>query len=260
MPCSALKKPHVAPSLLAADFSRLGEEIRAAEKAGADAFHWDIMDGRFVPALSFGPALVQKLRPLTKLPFDIHLMVSRPENFIDDFASAGADRLTFHIEAEGDPSALIQKIKSRGMKAGLSLKPSTPLKTLTPFWDQLDLILVMTVEPGRGGQAFMESQAEKVKELARRRALRRRLSNRFSGSNAPGLPEKRPRNPVAAGGSKNPGGDGGSCGPLIAADGGVTPLSAKQLIGADELIAGTYIFQNRNYAEAIAALKRAAAS
>ena len=247
-------KPLVAPSLLAADFSRLGEEIRAVEKAGADALHWDIMDGRFVPALSFGPPVVQKLRPLTKLPFDVHLMVSRPENFIEDFAAAGADSLTFHIESsESRPLELIQKIQSRGMKAGLSLKPATPLEAIVPFLPHLDLILVMTVEPGRGGQDFIESEAKKVKELARRR---HKLQSCSSLSRSP-----LSRSPQRTRLNFQRSSEGRSLSPLIAADGGVTPSSAKQLKGAaDLLVAGTCIFHSKNYAETIASLKRAAAS
>ena len=257
-------KPLVAPSLLAADFSRLGEEIRAVEKAGADALHWDIMDGRFVPALSFGPPVVQKLRPLTKLPFDVHLMVSRPENFIEDFAAAGADSLTFHIESsESRPLELIQKIQSRGMKAGLSLKPATPLEAIVPFLPHLDLILVMTVEPGRGGQDFIESEAKKVKELARRRhklqscsSLSRSLLSRSPLSRNP-----LSRSPQRTRLNFQRSSEGRSLSPLIAADGGVTPSSAKQLKGAaDLLVAGTCIFHSKNYAETIASLKRAAAS
>ena len=208
----------VAPSLLAADFSSLGKEIQAVEKAGADWIHWDIMDSHFVPSLTFGAPVVEKLRYLTSLPFDVHLMVSHPENHIAAFARAGADYLTFHIESQCDPSTVIKKIKEKGMKVGISLKPATPLDALTPFLSQVDLVLIMTVEPGKGGQDFLKSQSQKIKDL-------KSLIASF----------------------KNP--------PLIEVDGGITQEICQWVKEADVLVAGTYIFKNESYAKAIAALK-----
>ena len=155
----------IAPSLLSADFSKLGEEIKNLEKAGADWIHWDIMDGHFVSQLTFGPLILKKLRPLTKLPFDVHLMVESPENLIEEFVQAGADHITCHIETLSDPMKTIKHIQSFQVKAGLTLRPSTAIESLFPFQEALDLILVMTVEPGRSGQAFLPEQAEKVRLL-----------------------------------------------------------------------------------------------
>ena len=210
----------VAPSLLAADFSRLREEIQAVEKAGADEIHIDVMDGHFVPDLTLGPPVVKKIRPVTTLPFDVHLMVRKPENFITPFARAGANRLTFHIESVSDPLKVIRQIKSLNVKAGLTLRPSTPVEALLPFLKSVDLILVMTVEPGKGGQAFLTKQTEKIKIL-------KNSADKLT----------RP--------------------PLIAVDGGITPETAKQAGSADMLISGSYIFNSPSYIEAVSRLKHA---
>ena len=211
----------IAPSLLSADFSRLGGEVRALERAGAGWIHIDVMDGHFAPDLTMGPLTVRALRPLSGLPFDVHLMTSHPEKWIEPFAQAGASHLTAHIEALPRPGPALKKIRRLGLKAGLSLKPDTPAESLFPFMGSLDLVLVMTVEPGRGGQKFLSAQTPKIQSL-KKQAMR----------------EKRP--------------------PLIAVDGGVTPLTAKQAAGADVLISGSYILQSGDYPRAISSLKAAA--
>ncbi len=157
----------IAPSLLAADFSRLGEEVKAVGNAGADLLHLDIMDGHFVPNLSFGSAVVKAMRPLSKLPFDVHLMVAPVDLHIDPFVKAGADIITFHPEASPNVEETLTKIRSKGVKVGLAVNPETPLSLIEPHLEQgiLDLILVMTVQPGFGGQAFMDTQLSKVESL-----------------------------------------------------------------------------------------------
>ncbi len=210
----------IAPSLLAADFSRLGEEVRAVESAGADWLHLDIMDGHFVPNLSFGPGLLKSLRPHTRLPFDVHLMISPADPYIEAFAAAGADHLLVHPEAGPHPHRSLQLIRSLGKRAGLVLNPGTPLESVAWMLDLTDTILVMTVNPGFGGQAFLHSQLEKIAAL-------RRL--------------------IGASGREI----------ALAVDGGVEPETAQQAIsaGADTLIAGTAIFHAPDYAAAISALR-----
>ena len=208
----------IAPSLLSSDFSQLGREVQTLEKAGADWIHWDIMDSHFVPQLTFGPPVVKALRPLSPLAFDIHLMVEKPERLILPFQRAGADSITFHIESCKEPKNLIQKIKSLNLKAGLSVKPKTPIEQVFPFLEGLDLILVMTVEPGAGGQAFLEKQAEKVL------ILREKIRSLHSP-------------------------------PLIEVDGGVDFEVAKKVIEADVLVSGNYIFKG-NYKNRISKLKQ----
>ena len=155
----------IAPSMLAADFSRLGEEVQRVADAGADLIHLDVMDGHFVPNLTMGPQLIGSLRRYTALPFDVHLMVTHPQNYIDAFADAGADFITFHSELGGQVEAVIEQIKARGIKVGVALRPKTPISVVTPYLSALDLVLLMSVEPGFGGQPFMMSTLEKLDQL-----------------------------------------------------------------------------------------------
>lgn len=156
----------IAPSILSADFSRLGEEVKRLEREGADWVHVDVMDGMFVPNITIGPGVIQNLRSHTKLPFDVHLMITEPERYIEVFAKAGADIITLHVEASKSVSATIDRIHALGKKAGLSLNPETPFEAVLPFLPKVDLLLVMTVHPGFGGQSFI---SECVPKIARAR-------------------------------------------------------------------------------------------
>jgi len=155
----------ISPSILSADFSKLGDEIIALEKAGADYIHIDVMDGHFVPNITIGPEVIKKLRPVTKLTFDVHLMISPVDNFIKDFAEAGADIITFHPEATKNLLTTIKLVKSFGKKVGVSLKPESPVSLIESCLDQIDLILIMSVDPGFGGQKFMPEVLNKMKKL-----------------------------------------------------------------------------------------------
>jgi ribulose-phosphate 3-epimerase len=156
----------VSPSILSADFSRLGEEVTRVEKAGADWVHVDVMDGVFVPNITIGPGVVHSIRPFSKLPFDVHLMIVHPDRYVEAFAKAGADLITVHVEASDKVGEIIDRIHALGKKAGLSLNPETPFEAVVPYLDCIDLLLVMTVHPGFGGQSFM---AECVPKIAKAR-------------------------------------------------------------------------------------------
>ena len=213
------QRVRIAPSILSADFSKLGEEIKAVDAAGADYIHVDVMDGHFVPNITLGPVVLDSLRKVTKKTFDVHLMISPVDPFVEGFAKAGADIITFHPEAGAHPHRTIQVIKSFGKKAGISLNPSTPVSVLDHLIDDLDLILIMTVNPGFGGQKFIPL-LDKIREV------RDRITK---------------------------------CGrPIdLEVDGGINPETAKQVIaaGADVLVAGTAVFKEKDYAEAIRRLR-----
>lgn len=163
-----MRKAQIAPSILSADFSRLGEEIRDVEQAGCDIIHVDVMDGHFVPNLTIGPPVIKSFRKTTKLPFDVHLMITDPLKYVEDFRKAGADWITVHVEASDRMNETLDAIVKSGAKPGMSLRPGTDVKKLEPYFGKLGLILVMTVEPGFGGQSFMAEQLEKVKYLRSR--------------------------------------------------------------------------------------------
>ncbi len=215
------KKIKVAPSILSADFSRLGDEIRAVEAAGADIIHVDVMDGHFVPNITIGPMIVQSAREVTTLPLDVHLMITNPELYIADFAKAGADYITVHVETAFHLNRLVQSIKEHeGVKAAASLNPATPLSSLDYILEDLDMVLIMSVNPGFGGQAFIPSALDKI------RTLRKLIDER-------GLKVE------------------------IEVDGGVKPDNAAKIIkaGADILVAGSAIFGMKDYAEAIRGIR-----
>lgn len=216
------QKVRIAPSILSADFSKLGEEVAAIEAAGADWVHIDVMDGHFVPNLTFGAPVVSCLRKVTKMPFDVHLMVEAPQNYIADFAKAGADILTVHLETAPHLHRVIQAIKEAGLKAAVSLNPSTPLCLLEEILPELDMVLLMSVNPGFGGQAFIPSSLDKV------RKLRQMLNEK-------GLTTD------------------------IQVDGGVTPDNAAKLIavGATILVAGSAVYKAPDMANAIHSLRGA---
>ncbi len=212
----------IAPSILSADFARLGKEVRAIEAAGADWVHVDVMDGHFVPNLTIGPAVVKALRPHSTLPFDVHLMISPVDPFLDAFAEAGADIITFHPEAGPHAHRTVQRIKALGKLAGVSLNPATPAKMLDYLIGDIDLVLVMSVNPGFGGQSFIESQLRKIE------AIRTMIDK--SGRDV-----------------------------RLEVDGGIDAETARQAIaaGADVLVAGTATFRGGadHYAGNIAALR-----
>ena len=214
--------PLIAPSILSADFARLGEEVRAIDEAGADWIHIDVMDGHFVPNLTIGPGVVKALRPHTKKPFDVHLMIAPVDHFLDAFAEAGADTITVHPEAGPHLHRTVQRVKALGKKAGVSLNPATPAKALDYVLEEIDLVLVMSVNPGFGGQKFIASQLKKIEAIANRVA-KEKLDV------------------------------------FIEVDGGIDPETARLAVsaGANVLVAGTAAFRGgpAQYAANIKALR-----
>jgi len=210
----------VAPSILSADFGRLADEVRAVTVAGADLIHVDVMDGHFVPPMTIGPIVVEAIRPATELPLDVHLMIERPEHQIPEFVKAGANGLTVHVEACADLPGVLGMIRDAGVRPGLALNPATPLEHVRPFFGLIDLLLVMSVNPGWGGQPFVEGSLEKIATAARMRA--------------------------EAGASF-----------VIEVDGGIKPRNAGQIAaaGADVLVAGSAVFDGPDYAATIRALR-----
>lgn len=213
----------IAPSILSADGGRLSEEITAAEKAGADWIHVDVMDGHFVPNITMGPAIISALRNTTGLPFDVHLMIQNPDAYIESFASAGADYITVHVEAASHLHRTVELIKKAGKKAGVSLNPATPLSSIEEILPDIDLLLIMSVNPGFGGQKFIQNSLSKIKRASEMIAA---------------LPQK----------------------PLLEVDGGVNlqNISTIAQAGADVLVAGAAVFGTADYTQTITALKAAA--
>ena len=212
----------IAPSILAADFARLADEVEAVERAGADFLHIDVMDGHFVPNLTIGPPIVAALRKVTKLPLDVHLMITNADAFIADFAEAGADYLTVHVEACPHLHRTVQLIKERGVKAGVTLNPATSLNTIEEILPEVDMVLIMSVNPGFGGQKFIPSSLPKISSA---RAMIDRAASHA----------------------------------LLEVDGGMKIDNVAQVLaaGADVLVAGSAIFSSQNYAETIAAMRAA---
>src|SRR5213595_2780599 len=218
----------VAPSILAADFSNLAGEVRKVESAGADWVHCDIMDGHFVDNISFGPMVVEVVRKQTKLPLDVHLMIEHADHYVPRFVDAGANSITVHVEPEArhDVGKTLQQIRENGCRVGLTLNPATPFDLLEPFLDKIDLLLVMTVHPGFGGQSFRAEQMEKVKRAVEWNKSRDRKSASRTDS---------------SGGEID-----------IEVDGGINPETARVSIqnGANVLVAGTSIFRSSDYTKA----------
>lgn len=212
----------IAPSILSADFANLQKEVELVEKGGADYIHVDVMDGQFVPNITFGPNIVQALRPITKLPLDVHLMIVDPEKYIPAFAKAGADILTVHVETTPNIHRALQMIKGLGVKVGVVINPGTPVSMIKHVLPMTDQVLVMTVNPGFGGQNFIEEMVEKMAELTE---LRTKNNWHY----------------------------------LIEVDGGIVPETAKicQKAGADIFVAGSFIYDSKNPVEQIEKLKEA---
>ncbi len=218
-----IPSPKIVPSILSADFRRLGEEVKKVERAGADMIHFDIMDGHFVPNISFGPMVVKALRTEVSIPFLVHLMVEDPESILDQTIDAGADIILFHIEVSPHSWRILESIKKRGVKAGVALNPSTPLSSINYLLEELDMILVMTVSPGFGGQKFIPNMLNKIYNLRRILSKKKLMLD-------------------------------------LAIDGGVTFENVREIVkaGANIIIAGTGIFSQGDIEEATIKLKKIA--
>jgi ribulose-phosphate 3-epimerase len=153
----------LSPSILSADFTILGDELKTIDEAGSEYIHIDVMDGIFVPSISYGMPVIKSIRKATKKVFDVHLMITEPERYINEFVESGADIITFHVEATKDPGKVIDMIHEKGLKAGISVKPKTPLEAIEPYLEKIDMLLIMSVEPGFGGQAYIEGSTEKIR-------------------------------------------------------------------------------------------------
>ena len=229
----------IAPSILSADFARLADEVRTVEQAGADQIHVDVMDGHFVPNLSMGPLVVRALRPHTALPLDVHLMITDPEKYVEPFVDAGADHVSIHVESNGDLGGILQGLEARGVGRGIVLNPDTPVERVFPWLDFVDLVLVMTVHPGFGGQSFLEDNLEKVRSI---RVEERRRSGSEDASAYESSASKLER--VLD----------------VQVDGGVDrdTIRACQEAGANVFVAGSSIFgaKDGDSADALRALRR----
>ncbi len=216
-----VKRMKISPSILSADFTRLGEEIKAVTEAGADYIHIDVMDGHFVPNITIGPLLVEAARRATELPLDVHLMIDRPERYIEDFANAGSDIITIHAEATPHLHRAVQAVKERGLRAGVAINPSTPAQAIEPLADYIDMALVMSVNPGFGGQKFIRSALDKI------RGLRAILDNAGSAAE-------------------------------LQVDGGIKVgnIAAAAEAGADVFVAGSAVFGSSDYKKTIEDMRR----
>lgn len=209
-------KTLIAPSILSSNFARLEEEVKAVEVAGADWVHVDVMDGHFVDNLTIGPPVVKSIKEISKIPLDVHLMIEKPELTLERYVKAGASGVTVHVEASVDPGATLNLIRKAGARAGITLRPQTPLKAIEPYFEKVDLVLIMTVNPGWGGQSFMSEQLPKIEAV-----------RKWAEKNNPKL--------------------------FIEVDGGINPQTARQCrdAGANVFVAGNAVFRSDDYAKAI---------